>query len=95
MRQGLGTGDWGLGTGKNVAATRDQPLAPSLQPLEVTVISSGDYDNLTPPDGRCWADRKTLETVWLELGKILYWELTPFMEFQGEGARLKESEIAR
>jgi len=39
--------------------------------------------------------RRTLETVWLEFGKILYWELTPFMEFQGEGERLKDSEIAR
>lgn len=74
-----GTGGWGLGTG----------------PLEVTVISSNDYGNLIPPAGRWWLDRKTLEFVWLEFGKSLYWELTPFMEFQGEGTRLKESELAR
>ena len=60
--------------------------------LNVTVLSSGDYGKLVPPNDRWWTDRRTLETVWLEFGKILYWELTPFMEFQGEGTRLKESE---
>lgn len=53
--------------------------------IEVSVLSSGEYGKLIPPSGRWWSDRKTLEVIWLELGKILYWELTPFMEFQGAG----------
>jgi len=56
------------------------------------VLSSGDYGNLVSPSGRWWLDRHTLETVWLEFGKSLYWELTPYMEFQREGGRLHESE---
>lgn len=63
--------------------------------FELTVISSGDYGKLIPPDRRWWTDRRTLETVWLEFGKILYWELTPFMEFQGKGGKLKEGEKTR
>lgn len=54
--------------------------------ISATVISSGDYGHLLPPTaGPWWRDRPTLETVWLELGKILYWELTPYWEFQGRG----------
>lgn len=59
------------------------------------VVSSGGYEKFVAPDGRWWSDRRTVETVWLELGKILYWELTPFMEFQGEGSRLADSERGR
>ena len=50
--------------------------------VEPIVLSSGDYAKLKTPDETWWLDRKTLETVWLEFGKILYWELTPFFEFQ-------------
>ncbi|MCM2266019.1 MAG: YdcF family protein [Desulfuromonadales bacterium] len=63
--------------------------------IEPTVISSGGYEKYVSPDAHWWADRRTLENAWLEFGKILYWELTPFMEFQGEGERLKESERAK
>ncbi|TLM64502.1 MAG: YdcF family protein [Deltaproteobacteria bacterium] len=59
------------------------------------VVSSGSYGRLLPPDGRWWSDRRTVETVWLEFGKVLFWELTPFLEFQGDGARLKEGERGR
>ena len=63
--------------------------------IESIVISSDAYENFVPPDGRWWTDRKTLEFIWLEFGKILYWELTPFMEFQGDGTKLNNSEVAR
>jgi len=54
--------------------------------IEPAVISSGDYGKLIPPGDPWWRHRQTLETLWLEFGKILYWELTPFMEFKkGEG----------
>jgi hypothetical protein len=55
------------------------------------VISSGDYGKFIPPNDRWWADRRTLETVWIEFGKILYWELTPFMEFQGEKRETRDA----
>ena len=64
-------------------------------PLEVTVIASGDYGKLQPPGARWWLDRKTLETVWLEFGKILYWELTPYESYQGEGKPLREPDKPR
>ena len=50
--------------------------------ITATVISSGDYGRLLTPNEDWWRDRTTLETVWLEFGKILFWELTPFMEFE-------------
>lgn len=49
--------------------------------VSATVISSGDYGRLLSPEAAWWRDRLTLETVWLEFGKILFWELTPFMEW--------------
>lgn len=48
--------------------------------IKPVVLSSGGYGRLVAADGSWWRDRPTLETVWLEFGKILYWELTPFME---------------
>lgn len=91
------TGDSLLVTSTNNPATSDQSRVTSHQSLDfkIIVLSSNDYGNLLPPDAPWWADRKTLETVWLEFGKILYWELTPFMEFQGEGEKLKESDRTR
>jgi uncharacterized SAM-binding protein YcdF (DUF218 family) len=50
--------------------------------ITATVISSGDYGKLLTPEDAWWRGRTTLETVWLEFGKILYWELTPFLEFE-------------
>jgi uncharacterized SAM-binding protein YcdF (DUF218 family) len=49
------------------------------------VLDSGDYGRLVSPDSPWWRDRPTMETIWLEFGKILYWELTPFLDWQGEG----------
>jgi uncharacterized SAM-binding protein YcdF (DUF218 family) len=49
--------------------------------VEPAVVNSGGYGRLVPPDGPWWRDRPTLESVWLEFGKILFWELTPFMEW--------------
>lgn len=40
--------------------------------IRIAVVSSCDYGNLVSPDGPWWQDRRTLETVWLEFGKILY-----------------------
>jgi uncharacterized SAM-binding protein YcdF (DUF218 family) len=53
--------------------------------VEPVVVSSGGYGRLVPPGGPWWRDRPTMETIWLEFGKILYWELTPFLDWQGEG----------
>lgn len=83
---------------RDSATSGSSPLpvrASVFSDFKVTVISSGGYGTLLPPSGHWWADRKTLETVWLEFGKILYWELTPYLEFQGEGERLRESDRAR
>lgn len=48
--------------------------------IDVVVVPSKLHEK---PD-HWWRNRLILETVWLEFGKILYWELTPFMEFQGD-----------
>ncbi|MGK2944858.1 MAG: YdcF family protein [Desulfuromonadales bacterium] len=53
--------------------------------ITTTVISSGDYGRLLSPAEDWWRDRTTLETVWLEFGKILFWELTPFLEWPEGG----------
>lgn len=52
--------------------------------IEAVQLSSGGYGQLVPPDGPWWRDRLTVETVWLEFGKILYWELSPFLEWHWE-----------
>jgi len=52
--------------------------------IRPVVVNSGGYGRLVAADGPWWRDRPTLENVWLEFGKILYWELTPFMDWQGE-----------
>jgi uncharacterized SAM-binding protein YcdF (DUF218 family) len=49
------------------------------------VVSPGGYGRLVPADGAWWLDRLTLETVWLEFGKVLFWELTPFVEWPEGG----------
>ena len=56
--------------------------------IKTRLLSSGDYGKLVSPDGPWWRHQHTLETVWLEFGKILYWELTPFMEWPKEAVDL-------
>ena len=41
--------------------------------VDATVVSSGDYTKYVPPTEQWWHDQHTLEFVWLEVGKILYW----------------------
>jgi hypothetical protein len=41
------------------------------------VISSGDFGQRLAPNGHWWKDRLTMETVWLEFGKILYMHILP------------------
>ena len=48
--------------------------------IEAVVVNSGSYGHLLSPGDNWWLSRATVETVWLEFGKILYWKLTPFME---------------
>ena len=45
--------------------------------ISVAVISSGDFGQRLVPDGHWWQDRLTMETVWLEFGKILYMHILP------------------
>jgi hypothetical protein len=53
--------------------------------IELVVVSSGGYGRLLPAEEPWWRDRLTLETVWLEFGKTLFWKLTPFVEWpEGE-----------
>lgn len=40
--------------------------------IKVTVLSSGDYRDLTPPQIKWWTDEKSRETIWLEFGKCLH-----------------------
>ena len=63
--------------------------------VEPIVLSTGYHGKFKTPDETWWLDRKTLETIWLEFGKILYWELTPYMEYQGEGRPLRAKEMGR
>lgn len=56
--------------------------------IEPVVVTSGSFGRLVPPDGSWWRDRLTMETVWLEFGKVLYWELTPFMEWAGSDEQM-------
>ena len=43
--------------------------------IATQVVSSGDFGRRIPPDEAWWRDSKTLETVWLELGKIIVFML--------------------
>lgn len=42
--------------------------------IKVTTVHSGDYGDLLPPDKKWWNDTKTMENLWLEFGKILYYK---------------------
>lgn len=42
--------------------------------IDVLVISSGDFGSFRQPHEQWWQDQRTLEYVWVEFGKILYWK---------------------
>ena len=44
----------------------------ALPGVIVNTVSSGYYGALRRPDEQWWRDRRTLETVWEEVGKIVY-----------------------
>lgn len=48
--------------------------------IKVQTIGTDDFGQLLKPEERWWKDRRTLETVWLEFGKILYGQLNPVLE---------------
>ncbi len=50
--------------------------------IEVRVISSGDYNQLLPPDIKWWEDKATRETIWFEFGKCLHTLVTTYI-FKG------------
>ncbi len=43
--------------------------------IQARVISTDDYGKLQRPTAEWWRDERTLQTVWVEFGKILYWEV--------------------
>jgi len=45
--------------------------------ISVAVVSSGDFGQRLAPNDHWWKDRLTMETVWLEFGKILYMHILP------------------
>lgn len=45
--------------------------------ISVAVVSSGDFGQRLAPNSHWWQDRLTMETVWLEFGKILYMHILP------------------
>lgn len=49
--------------------------------IQPRVLSSGSFGRYRSPDSPWWRDQLTVEAVWNEFGKILYWELTPLMEW--------------
>lgn len=44
----------------------------TLSDVKINTVSSGFYGKLSKPEGEWWRDRRTLELVWVEFGKILY-----------------------
>lgn len=42
--------------------------------VDAITLSSGNFGKLVAPSGKWWQDSATLETVWLEFGKVLFWE---------------------
>ncbi|MFU8831779.1 MAG: YdcF family protein [Wenzhouxiangella sp.] len=49
--------------------------------IETSVVHSGYYGNRLPPDQGWWQDELTLQTVWVEFGKIVYFELSPILKW--------------
>ena len=45
--------------------------------IRMAVVSSGDFGQLLAPNDHWWKDRRSLETIWLEFGKILYMHILP------------------
>ncbi len=50
-----------------------------LSGVRVQTTSSRFYGKLLAPDEDWWRDRRTIETVWMELGKIIYFLATQMM----------------
>ena len=51
--------------------------------VNVSVVSSGDYNGLLRPDDEWWRDNRTLRVVWFEVSKIIFFVLTGFGFFAG------------
>lgn len=43
--------------------------------IRTQIVSTDDYGKLKRPDDEWWRDERTMQTVWVEFGKMLYWEL--------------------
>ncbi len=42
--------------------------------ISAEVVGTDDYGKLVHPSGDWWRDEPTMQTVWVEFGKILYWK---------------------
>lgn len=51
--------------------------------IDVQTVGTGDFGGLLSPSESWWRDRKTLETIWMELGKIIYLILEPLLPARG------------
>ncbi|MBM9605795.1 YdcF family protein [Desulfopila inferna] len=47
--------------------------------IQVTTVSNGDYGNLFKPNESWWRHRRTLETVWMEFGKVVFAIMDPLL----------------
>ena len=45
--------------------------------IRIVMVSSGDFAQLLAPNDQWWKDSRTLETIWLEFGKILCMHILP------------------
>lgn len=43
--------------------------------IRTQVVSTDDFGTLRRPGEKWWHDERTLQTVWVEFGKSLYWEV--------------------
>lgn len=43
--------------------------------IETNIVNSGYYGKYRPPETDWWQDEMTLQTVWVEFGKIIYFAL--------------------
>ena len=51
--------------------------------IDISVVSSGDYNGLLRPDDEWWRDNRTLRVIWFEVSKIIFFVLTGFGFFAG------------
>ncbi len=47
--------------------------------IQVTTVSNEYYDNLLKPNESWWRHRRTLETIWMEFGKIIFAIIEPLL----------------